>query len=156
MFQIGIVARKSYDDEGKLSFLIRGNNLRNIVLKAGGIPVLLLPQQVGSYEDLQIPPFLVTDEEKCRTKELLEDFAKALLNFDNVIVTDIYAAREVNTYGVSSKDLADKICSLGKDAKYIPDFEGCVKYLKESVNEGDIVMTLGAGTVTEIGPMLTQ
>ena len=91
-----------------------------------------------------------------RTKNLLDDFSKALLNFDNIIVLDIYAAREKNTFGISSKDLADKICSLGKDAKYIPDFDECVNYLKSNVKEGDIVMTLGAGTVTKIGPMLTE
>ena len=90
-----------------------------------------------------------------RTKTLLTDFAKALLNFDNIIILDIYAAREKNTYGISSKDLADKIISLGKDAKYIPNFETCVAYLKDNVKENDIVMTLGAGTVTQIGPMLT-
>ena len=37
---------------------------------------------------------------------------------------------------------------------YIPDFNECVSYLKENVKENDIVMTLGAGTVTQIGPML--
>ena len=91
-----------------------------------------------------------------RTKMLLDDFAKALLNFDNIIILDIYAAREKNTYGISSKDLADKICSLGKDAKYIPDFDECVNYLKSNVKENDIVLTQGAGTVTEIGPMLIK
>ena len=91
-----------------------------------------------------------------RTKNLLDDFAKALLNFDNIIVLDIYAAREKNTYEISSKDLVDKIISLGKDAKYIPDFDKCVEYLKSNVQEGDIVLTLGAGTVTKIGPMLTE
>lgn len=91
-----------------------------------------------------------------RTKNLLDDFAKALLNFDNIIVLDIYAAREKNTYGITSKDLTDKIISLGKDAKYIPDFNECVSYVKDNVQENDIVMTLGAGTVTEIGPMLVD
>lgn len=91
-----------------------------------------------------------------RTKTLLEDFAKALLNFDNIIVLDIYAAREKNTYNISSKDLVDKIISLGKDAKYIPDFYKCVSYIKENVKENDIIMTLGAGTVTQIGPMLLK
>ena len=91
-----------------------------------------------------------------RTKNLLDDFAKALLNFDNIIVMDIYAAREKNTYNITSEDLANKIISLGKDAKYIPDFDECVKYLKDNVKEGDIVMTLGAGTVTKIGPMLVD
>lgn len=89
-----------------------------------------------------------------RTKTLLEDFAKALLNFDNIIVLDIYAAREKNTYNISSKDLVDKIISLGKDAKYIPDFYKCVSYIKGNAKENDIIMTLGAGTVTQIGPML--
>ncbi len=91
-----------------------------------------------------------------RTKNLLNDFAKALLNFDNIIVLDIYAAREKNTYGISSADLVNKINSLGKTAKYIPDFNTCVEYLKQNVKENDIVMTLGAGTVTEIGPMLIK
>lgn len=89
-----------------------------------------------------------------RTKNLLDDFANALLNFDNIIVLDIYAAREANTYNISSKDLVDKIVSLGKNAKYIPDFNECVSLLKDNVKENDIVLTLGAGTVTQIGPML--
>ena len=89
-----------------------------------------------------------------RTKNLLDDFANALLNFDNIIILDIYAARETNTYNISSKDLVDKIISLGKDAKYISDFDDCVSYLKENVKENDLVLTLGAGTVTQIGPML--
>lgn len=89
-----------------------------------------------------------------RTKNLLEDFAKSLLHFDHVIVLDIYAAREKNTYGISSKDLVDKLNSLGKKAKYIPDFKDCVSYIKANIQEDDIVITLGAGTVTEIGPML--
>jgi UDP-N-acetylmuramate--alanine ligase len=91
-----------------------------------------------------------------RTFNLLDDFAKALLNFDNIIIVDIYAARETNTFGITSEDLVNKICSLGKDAKYIPNFEDCVSYLKSNVQENDIVMTLGAGTVTEIGPMLVK
>ena len=91
-----------------------------------------------------------------RTKNLLEDFAKALLNFDHVIILDIYAARESNTYSVTSKDLVNKLLSIGKEAKYLPDFEECVSYVKNHVQENDIVMTLGAGTVTQIGPMLLK
>ena len=91
-----------------------------------------------------------------RTKNLLDDFANALLNFDNIIVLDIYAARESNTYGISSKDLVNKINSLGKTALYIPDFDECVNFVKSHVKSNDIVMTLGAGTVTNIGPMLIK
>lgn len=91
-----------------------------------------------------------------RTKTLLDDFAKALLNFDHIIILDIYAAREKNTYGITSKDLADRICSLGKNAVYIPNFDDCVQYLKNNLKENDILITQGAGTVTEIGPMLLK
>ena len=91
-----------------------------------------------------------------RTKFLLEDFAKSLLNFDNIIILDIYAAREINTFNIHPQDLVDKICSFGKTAKYIENFEACVKYLKDNVKENDIVLTLGAGTVTEISDMLTE
>ena len=91
-----------------------------------------------------------------RTKTLLNDFANALLNFDNIIVTDIYAARENNTYDISSKDLVDKIKELGHDAIYISDFNEIVKYIKEHAKPSDIVLTLGAGTVTNIGPMLVE
>ncbi|MCI8443918.1 MAG: UDP-N-acetylmuramate--L-alanine ligase [Clostridia bacterium] len=89
-----------------------------------------------------------------RTKNLLDDFAKTLKAFDHIIVLDIYAAREKNVYGITSKDLVDKIISFGKNANYIPDFEECVSYIKKNVNDNDIVMTLGAGTVTQIGSML--
>lgn len=91
-----------------------------------------------------------------RTKNLLDAFATALLNFDHVIVTDIYAARETNTYNISSKDLVNKINTLGKHAIYIPEFSDIVTFVKENANTGDIVLTLGAGTVTEIGPMLVK
>ena len=89
-----------------------------------------------------------------RLKNLLDDFATALLDFDHIIITDIYAAREKDVFNISSKDLVNKITSLGKPAIYIKDFKEIVSYLKENVKENDIVLTLGAGTVTEIGPML--
>ncbi|MDO5556992.1 MAG: UDP-N-acetylmuramate--L-alanine ligase [Clostridia bacterium] len=86
-----------------------------------------------------------------RTKNHLSDFAKALLGFDNVIVTDIYAAREKNIYDISSKDLVNEINSLGKEAKFISNFDDIIEYLRENVKSGDIVLTLGAGTITELG-----
>jgi len=91
-----------------------------------------------------------------RTSNLLDDFAKALLNFDNIIILDIYAAREKNIYGITSQDLVNKIISLGKEAKYIPEFDDCISYIKDNIKDNDIVMTLGAGTVTKIGSMLIK
>lgn len=85
-----------------------------------------------------------------RTKELLSDFAEALLDFDNIIITDIYAAREQNTYGISSKNLVSKISDFGKNAIYISDFDDIVKYIKGHACPNDIVLTVGAGTVFEV------
>lgn len=84
----------------------------------------------------------------------MQDFAKALCEFDHVIVTDIYAARETNKYNVSAKTLVSAVEKLGKEARYISSFEDIVSYLHENAKSGDIVLTLGAGTVTEVGPML--
>lgn len=91
-----------------------------------------------------------------RTFNLLDDFAHSLLSFDNIIVTDIYAARETNYYNISSKDLANAITKLGKEAKYIPSLNDCAFYLKNNVKENDIVLTLGAGTVTNISSMIVD
>lgn len=91
-----------------------------------------------------------------RTINLLDDFANILSKFDHIIILDIYAAREKNTYGISSKDLLNKIIPLNKDAKYIPDFQECSNYVRNNVKQNDIVITLGAGTVTEIGSLLVK
>lgn len=91
-----------------------------------------------------------------RTKNLLNDFAQALSGFDNIIITDIYAARETNTVGISSQDLANQINinRVGKRALYMSNFDEIAKYIRDRVMPNDIVLTIGAGTVTNIGPMI--
>ena len=91
-----------------------------------------------------------------RTAAHLEDFAKTLNEFDHIVLVDIYAAREKNTIGISSQDLANKIKEIGKEVTYIPDFTEVVTYIKSNAKPQDIVLTLGAGTVTDIGPMLVE
>ena len=91
-----------------------------------------------------------------RTKELLSDFAEALLDFDNIIITDIYAAREQNTYGISSKDLVHKIGELGKNALYISSFDDIADYIKGHACPHDLIITMGAGTVYEVGKKIMQ
>ena len=93
-----------------------------------------------------------------RTKNLLNDFASALVGFDNIIITDIYAARETNTVGVSPQDLVNQINlnRIGKPAIYMSDFEDIAKYIRDRVMPNDIVLTIGAGTVTNIGPMIVN
>ena len=89
-----------------------------------------------------------------RTKNLLDDFVIALENFDNIIITDIYAAREENIYNISSQDLVNKIQSSGKKAIYISDFSNISSFLKTHVKENDIVISLGAGTITNLANYL--
>lgn len=91
-----------------------------------------------------------------RTKSLLDDFAHALMEFDYIIITDIYAARESNTYNISSLDLVNKIKELGKECIYISEFSKIADYINQHVQEHDIILTLGAGTVTNIGPMILE
>lgn len=93
-----------------------------------------------------------------RTKNLLNDFAQSLSGFDNIIITDIYAARETNTVGVSPNDLV-KLINLnrvGKPALYMSDFDEIAKYIRDRVMPNDIVLTIGAGTVTNIGPKIVS
>jgi len=87
-----------------------------------------------------------------RTISLLDDFARALSKADNVIITDIYAAREKDTGIVHAKDLANKI----EHSIYIKDFQDIEKYIRDNASEGDVVLTMGAGNVCDIGPMLTK
>ena len=91
-----------------------------------------------------------------RTKNLLQDFAQSLSGFDNIIITDIYAAREVDNHEVSSKDLVNliNVNRVGKPAIYMSDFNEISKYIRDRVMPNDIVLTIGAGTVTNIGAMI--
>ena len=89
-----------------------------------------------------------------RTKNLLDDFSKALLNFDHIIVTDIYAAREANVYGIHAQDLVNRINEFNNKAMYIKEFKDIANFVKENATPNDIVLTLGAGTIIDVGPML--
>jgi len=89
-----------------------------------------------------------------RTKALLPEFADALTHADEVILADIYAAREKNTIGISSGDLKDEIVKRGTDAVYLPTFEEIETYLKDRLEEGDLLITMGAGNIVEVGEHL--
>lgn len=89
-----------------------------------------------------------------RTKLLLNDFATSLGGFNNIIVTDIYAAREKNNHEISSIDLVNQLNKVQKHAIYMNDFDEIAKYIRDRVMTNDIVLTIGAGTVTNIGPKI--
>jgi UDP-N-acetylmuramate--alanine ligase len=89
-----------------------------------------------------------------RTKAFLQDFAKALTLADKVVLADIYAAREKNTIGISSKDLQVEIEKLGTKCHYFPSFDEIEKFLLENLINGDLLITMGAGDVVKIGENL--
>ncbi len=91
-----------------------------------------------------------------RLSQHLKEFAESLVNFDHIIIIDIYAAREENTYNIHEEDLIKEINNLGREAIHISDYNEIVEYMKERVHENDIVLTLGAGNVTKIADLLVK
>ena len=82
-----------------------------------------------------------------RTKALFNDFIDALTLADKVYLAEIYAAREKNTIGISSKDLADKI----PGAVFSPSFDDLAEKLRAEAKPGDIILTVGAGDIYKVG-----
>ena len=89
-----------------------------------------------------------------RTKALLPEFADALSLADHVVLADIYAAREKNTVGVSSGDLAEALRKNGCDAVYLPDFSSIEDFLLTHAVDNDLIMTIGAGDIFRVGEHL--
>lgn len=85
-----------------------------------------------------------------RTKALFDDFVRELKKPDVVVLAEIYAARERNTIGISSADLASEI----PGAVYCETLPEVTAYLRENVREGDIVITMGAGDIFRAGEAL--
>ena len=86
----------------------------------------------------------------------LKEFADSLKEFDHIIIMDIYAAREVNTFNISEEDVINELAKLGKKAIHISDYEEIVSYLMDNVKKDDIIITLGAGNVTKIASLLLK
>ena len=89
-----------------------------------------------------------------RTKAFLKDFAKALSLADKVVLADIYASRETDTLGISSKDLLRELKNLGCDCYYFPSFDEIENFLLQNCINGDLLITMGAGDVLKIGENL--
>jgi UDP-N-acetylmuramate--alanine ligase len=90
-----------------------------------------------------------------RTNDLMDEFASAFNNADVLLVTDIYAASETPIEGVNAEVLTGRIKSYGhKNAEYVGDLGGSAEKLADIVREGDLVITLGAGSVHRSGDQL--
>ena len=89
-----------------------------------------------------------------RTRSFLNDFADALTLADNIVLADIYAAREKDPGDISSRDIQSLLEKKGKNAWYFPSFEEIEKFLKKKCMNGDLLITMGAGNVVNIGENL--
>lgn len=91
-----------------------------------------------------------------RTLEHMQEFSEVLAKFDNIIICDIYPARETNIWGVKESDLVDLIAKKNKNVLHIPTYEEIALYLKEHVKEFDLVITIGAGPINNVAKLLLE
>ncbi|ABA89440.1 UDP-N-acetylmuramate--alanine ligase [Syntrophotalea carbinolica DSM 2380] len=92
-----------------------------------------------------------------RTQALFDEFVTAFYQADHLVVMDIYAAGETPIPGVEARLLAEGIAGHGhRDVHYCPDAEAVAAHLREVVQAGDLVLTLGAGNVWQIGEALAE
>ena len=89
-----------------------------------------------------------------RTKAFLDNFADVLSLADVVVLADIYAAREKNTSGISSRDIAAKLKEKGTDCHYFPSFTEIENFLLKNCVNGDLLITMGAGDIVNVGEHL--
>lgn len=87
-----------------------------------------------------------------RTAALFDDFVEQLKRPDVLMLAEIFAAREKNTIGISSADLADKI----ENSFYFPTFDELEAALRVSARPGDIILTVGAGDIYKVGERLVK
>ncbi len=87
----------------------------------------------------------------------MDEFVSAFPDADRLLVLDIYAASEQPIAGVSGLTLAQKIrCRNGQPAEFAASFAAAVEAVVEQVQPGDVVLTLGAGTVSQLGPQILE
>jgi UDP-N-acetylmuramate--alanine ligase len=93
-----------------------------------------------------------------RTRALFEEFADALSDADMIILAEIYAARERNVYKISSKSLVEEIKKKHpeKDVYFLEDFELMAKFTLDNAQEGDLIITMGAGDIYKVGEMILE
>jgi len=92
-----------------------------------------------------------------RTKALMEDFAGAFPQADSVRILDIYAASEPPMEGISAESLAARVREAsGQDVKYVGSFAEAAEDVSRTAEDGDMILTLGAGSVSQLGPIILE
>jgi UDP-N-acetylmuramate--alanine ligase len=92
-----------------------------------------------------------------RTRDLIEDFTTAFGDADSLLVLDIYAASEKPIEGISGEGLARTVREKGgRNAQYVGSFADAVSSVAAVAADGDMILTLGAGSVSQLGPMILE
>lgn len=93
-----------------------------------------------------------------RTRYMLDEFARSLTLADQVILPDIYSARDttVDREAVSARDLVARVGDCGGKARYIPAFSDIVSHLAAEAEPGDLVAVMGAGNISEVAHVLLE
>jgi UDP-N-acetylmuramate--alanine ligase len=87
-----------------------------------------------------------------RTRDLIDEFCNAFTGADTVIILPIYAASEEPIPGITAESLADKI--EGDCIHFAPDFPAAIASVVAAAREGDLILTLGAGSVSQLAPLI--
>ena len=89
-----------------------------------------------------------------RLQAFADDFADAFADADKLVLIDVFPAGEMPIPGVTSKMLADTVAARhpGKQVRYVADRMDLSRELRDVVEEGDLLITMGAGDVTQVGP----
>jgi UDP-N-acetylmuramate--alanine ligase len=116
---------------------------------------------LGALRERYMPKRLICvfqPHQHSRTRFLLEDFAHSFRQADETIVPDIYFVRDSDTerQRVSSTDLVNRITRDGSRARHVPGLGDIVSLLKQEAQPGDLIVTMGAGNVWEIGKELAN
>jgi UDP-N-acetylmuramate--alanine ligase len=92
-----------------------------------------------------------------RTRDLMDEFTTAFGDADSLFVLDIYAASEKPIEGITGAMLADQIREKsGQHVQYAPSFADAISAATSTAEEGDMILTLGAGSVSQLGPMILE
>jgi UDP-N-acetylmuramate--alanine ligase len=92
-----------------------------------------------------------------RTRDLMDEFATAFADADSLFVLDIYAASEKPIEGITGEALAGRIAEKGhRAAVYVPSFAEATTAVASRAQPGDMILTLGAGSVSQLGPMILE
>jgi UDP-N-acetylmuramate--alanine ligase len=92
-----------------------------------------------------------------RTRDLMDEFATAFQDADTLSVLDIYAASESPIEGITAESFVRNVEEAGeRPARYVSSFAEAVEQVVSSAAPGDMILTLGAGSVSQIGPMILE